>query len=271
MMLKFVPAILVLAGSMSFTSCISLNTQPPANQLSEVPETSFATFEEVYDSGYWVTMPSNSVITVIGIAGRQANKEAAIAEALADAAIKVALYYGVYGESAVVLNQGSGYLDYFSDTSYRLALQTNPEDYIGDLVFDKDKDVIEKNGSVFVRVQYHGIFNIPSYNPTAKDDVPSWVIDSNVNIPDFLTAVNYSKNKGSPQKTYQASYENAIVSLLPRLEAKTVSEIIEVQGTKINQNISTSSGTLENVIILETWLNKKTNTVWTLLAARQKA
>lgn len=265
--------VLLLGIIVLFPSCTGVNgaVQKPENtgtSLSSI--SSIASIEEMYDGGYWVTRPSNSVIPVVGIAGRRADKDAALADALADAARKAALYHGVYGETVAVLNQGSGNLDYFSDTDYRLQLENDPENYIGDLVFDKDNDVLERNGAVFVLAHYSGVSAVPSYNSVMKDGVPNWVIDFGADVPGFLTAVSYSKNKGSPQKTYQASYENAIVSLLPRLTAKTVNEIIDVQGVKINQNISASSGTVENVMILETWLDKKTGAVWTLLVARQR-
>ena len=110
--------------------------------------------EEIHDSGYWVTRPEDSSITVIGIAGRRSNRDEAIAEALADAARKVGLYHGVHGESASVLNQGAGNLDYFADFDYCLKLLTDADSYIYDLIFDKDSDVLEKNGAVYIICQY---------------------------------------------------------------------------------------------------------------------
>jgi hypothetical protein len=268
---------LILAGAFLFASCVALGNAP--KDTSQGPDTagglprgiSGRSLEESYDEGYWVTRPVDSAITVLGIAGRRANRDEALAEALADAARRVALYYGVYGESTMVLNQGAGNLDYFSDSDYRLDLLNNAEGYIDALVFDKENDILEKNGAVFVRAQYAGISAFPVYQTTVKDGVPDWVGNYVLNIPGFLTAVAYSKNKGSPQKTFQASYENALVSLLPNLSSKHASEVIDVEGGgRMTLNTSTNSGTLENVMILETWWDKKTGTVWTLLAARQK-
>jgi hypothetical protein len=224
----------------------------------------------MYDSGYWVTRPRGSIITLIGIAGRRRDKNAAIAEALADAALKAALYHGVYGETAVVLNQGSGNLDYFSDTDYRLVLENNPEAYIGDLIVDSDTDVLEKNGAVYVRARYSGVSDVPAYNSALTNGVPDWVTNYSADIPGFLSAVSYAKSMGSPQRTWRASYENALVSLLPRLASQISNDIVDVQGLRLNQNVMVSRGTLENVMILETWLDKKTGAVWTLLVARER-
>lgn len=257
-----------------FAGCVSLGVGlwGPANQVGADSPQNMPTpsLEELFDSGYWITRPSGTTVTIMGIAGRRRNKDEAIAEALADAARRVALYHGVRGESASVLNQGSGNLDYFSDFDYRLDLLHNVEDYIHALVFDKEKDVLEKNGTVVVRVQYNGVFSIPPYESVIENGMPSWVKNYGANIPGFLTGVSYSKNKGSPQKTYQASYENAIVSLLPQLSAKTANEVIDMAGGRITQNYSVSSGILEKVMILETWSDKKTGAIWTLLVARQK-
>jgi hypothetical protein len=255
--------------SVFFLSCATFEKGFPESG-GVVEEEAVLSLEEVFDRGHWVTRPSGTSTTLIGIAGRRSNREEAIAEALADAARRAALYHGVRGESATVLNQGSGNLDYFSDFDYKLDLLNNAESYINDLIFDREKDVLEKNGAVIVRAQYAGVSGVPFYNSVIEDGVPSWVKNYGIEIPGFLAGVSYSKNKGSPQKTYQASYENAIVSLLPRLSTRTAGEVIDVSGARLTRNFSVSSGTLENVMILETWIDKKTGAIWTLLVARQK-
>jgi hypothetical protein len=272
---SFMPVVMV---SFLFAACAGfeniseqeLNSRIIDGQEPEDPVLS-SSIEEIYDSGYWVTGQAGGALTVFGIAGRRGNREEAVTEALADAARRVALYYGVQGESAAVLNQGSGNLDYFSDFDYHLNLLHDSGEYIDDLVFDHDKDVLEKNGIVLVRARYSGISGIPVYKTIMEDGTPNWVKNYTADIPGFLTAVSYAKNKGTPQKTYQAAYENAIVSLLPRLSSKVANEIVDVEGVRITRNISTNSGILEPVIILETWLDKKNGAVWTLLAARPKA
>lgn len=255
--------------SVLFLSCATAEKVLPESAAAG-EEAAGPSLEELFDGGYWVTRPSEAGMTVIGIAGRRSNRNEAIAEALADAARRAALYHGVRGESATVLNQGSGNLDYFSDFDYKLDLLNNAENYIDELVFDSEKDVLEKNGAVIVRAQYAGVSGVPFYNSVVEDGVPSWVKNYGVEIPGFLTGVSFSKNKGSPQKTYQASYESAIASLLPRLSTKTAGEIIDVSGARLTRDVSVSSGILENVMILETWADKKNGAIWTLLVARQK-
>jgi hypothetical protein len=263
----FVPLLISVLFGVSCSTIAGAVSESSGMAFQNVPSRSL---EELYDSGYWVSAQSDAGIMVIGIAGRRANRKEAISEALADAARRVALYHGVQGESAVVLNQGSGNLDYFSDFDYKLVLLSKVENYINDLIFDQEKDVLEKNGAVIVRTQYTGVSTVPPYNSALEDGTPNWVKNYGADIPGFLTAVSYSKNKGSPQKTYQASYENAIVSLLPRLSTRMANEVVDVVGGRMTQNYSVSSGTLENVMILETWIDKKTGAVWTLLVAKQK-
>jgi hypothetical protein len=258
----------LLTGFLLFPSCAAA---PPQNKGGAPgPLAPAPSLEEIYDSGYWVTRPSASGITIIGITGRRLNQDEAVQEALADAARKAALYHGVRGESSSVLSQGPGNLDYFSGFDYHLDLLNSADQYAGSLVFDRDRDVLEKNGALFVRFHYPGAFDIPAYEMTVEAGVPAWVKQYNADIPGFLAGVGLARNKGTPQKTYQASYENAIVSLLPRLSSRVTSEVVDVEMSRRNLNSSTSSGVLEKVMILETWLDKKNNSVWTLLAAKQK-
>lgn len=269
-------SVFLLTGVFLAVSCANVQTQkalprPNTQTADDSPPSQTVSLEDLYDGGYWVTTQSDAGVTVMGIAGRRANRNEAIAEALADAARRVALYHGVRGESASVLNQGSGNLEYFQDFDYKLDLLNNVENYVGDLVFDKDKDILEKSGVVLVRTQYPGI-SLPSYQSVVMEDgTPDWVKNYGINIPGYLTSVSFSKNRGSPQKTYQSSYESAIASLLPRLSTRQGNEIVDVSGGKLTYNYSVSSGILENVIILETWVDKKTGAIWTLLVARQKS
>jgi hypothetical protein len=266
------------AGVFLWVSCASNSDvrQEPVisgeqdNHTYQAQNLSGRSLEEMHDSGYWITRPLDSSITIIGIAGRRNNRDDAIAEALADAARKVSLYHGIHGESSSVLNQGTGYLDYFADSDYSLKLLTDVDLYINDLTFDKDSDVFEKNGAVYVRSRYSGVSGIPPYHSVMEDGVPNWVKNTTADVPGYLTGVGFSKNKGTPQKTYQASYENAIVSLLPRLSTRVTGEVIDMKGDKVTRNISVSEGDLIGVMILETWIDKKIGTVWTLLVAKQK-
>jgi hypothetical protein len=225
--------------------------------------------EAVFDSGYWVTRPSGSVITVFGVAGRRGNREDGVRLALLDAARKIALYHGVHAESVSVLNQGSGTLDYFSDFDYRLELRRTPEEFLDALMFDRDRDLLEKNGVVFVRARYAGVSDVPPYGSALVDGVPDWTKNYAATVPGYLAGIGYSKNKGSLQKTCEASYENALVSLLPQLSTRVASDVADVNGGRVTRNATLSEGDLAGVIILETWLDRKTNAVWTLVAATQ--
>jgi hypothetical protein len=128
--------------------------------------------EESFDGVYWVTRPRDAAITIMGIAGRRGSRAESIREALADAARKAALYHGVHAESAAVLNQGSENLDYFSDFDYRINPLNSHETYIDALVFDEDKDILEKNGAVILRTRYSGVSDVRPTNPPLKGVFP---------------------------------------------------------------------------------------------------
>jgi hypothetical protein len=226
--------------------------------------------EAVFDSGYWVTRPSGGVITVVGMAGRRANREEAVRMALLDAARKAALFHGVYAESAAVLNQGAGTLDYFSDFDYRLELRRRPEELVDALAFDRERDVLEKNGVVVVRTRYAGVSEVPPYKTVWQDGAPDWTQRYAAAIPGFLIGVGYSKNKGSLPKTCEASYENALVSILPQLSTRVDTDAVDASGGRVSRNTTRSEGTLAEVMILETWFDRRVNAVWTLVAARER-
>lgn len=273
--IRFLAAAVIFMVSCAAASCAvtesSRMAPQPVEIPGEIPQDLFRwSFTEQYASGYWVTRPSRGTIPVIGIAGRRSNRDEAIQIALADAARRVALYHGVSGESVTIFNEGSGYLDYFADFDYRLTIHTDPSAYIGSLIFDKDDDVYEKDGSVYVRAKYSGVDDIPSYISDMENRVPNWVKNYHADVPGYLTGVGSSGNKGSPQATFQASYENAIVSLLPELSTKITGSLLDVEGGKAQQNIAASRGNLTNVMILETWVDSRTSSVWTLLVAKER-
>jgi hypothetical protein len=253
-----------------FLSCATgfpfQQTSSVPNQVSEAPVVSVG---EMYEKGHWITRPSDGQIYVLGISGRRNNLDDAIAGALEDAARRVALYHGLHAKSASVLNVGQGSLDYYADTDYWLTINNEAGLYSGELVFDKDSDVLEIDGQVYVLAKYSSASSIPSYNSMLQDGRPNWVKDYALEIPGYLTGIGMSKNKGSPQRTYQGSYENAIVHMLSRLSTTVTGSVDDIDGSRMTQNITTSEGDLKNVIILETWTDRNTGAVWTLLIANE--
>jgi len=263
--------ILVIAGICLYLSaCAQPAPQTPPLPTPSLPDTIWdRPVKEAFDPIHWVTRPSGNVITVVGIAGRKRNQDEAIADALADAARRVSLYYGVYGEVTTILVEGNNLLDYYANMSYSLDIHNAAESYTGALTFDKEKDVYEKDGAVYVRVRYSGVQGVPPYKSEVSGGKPSWVDNNIVDIPGFLAGVGMSKNKGSPQKTYIGSYELALASLVSTLSSQLETSMVDLERRgRINQSVERSKGTLSSVMILETWFDKKNNAVWTLLAAK---
>jgi hypothetical protein len=252
--------LVLAAGVFLCLSCVS--TREKTDTIAGRP------VGDAFDQAHWITQPLDGTITVIGIAGRSRQRDADIAEALADAARRISLYHGVYGESITVMQAGSNTLDYYGDIDYRLTLRNSPELYLDSLIFDKTTDVYEKNGSVYVRARYSGVVDIPAYAGAVSASPPDWIRGFHTDIPGFLTAVGSAKNNGTPQKTYQASYENALVSLLPRISTRMEESVIDTAGGRLIQNVSVSNGNLSKIMILETWFDERTGTVWTLLVAK---
>jgi len=259
--------LVIFAICLFFHACALLSRQTPSSPL---PDTVWnRPIKEAFDPAHWVTRPSGNTITVVGIAGRKRNQDEAINDALADAARRVSLYYGVYGETTTILMDGNNLLDFYVSTSYSLDIHDAAESYIDALTFDKDNDVYEKNGAVYVRTRYTGVQEVPPYKSEVSGGKPVWVEKYMADIPGFLVGVGMSKNKGSPQKTYIGSYENALASLISDLSSEIETSSVDMPGRgRVSQSVARSKGTLSSVMILETWFDKKNGAVWTLLVAK---
>jgi hypothetical protein len=265
-----VPLVFLLATSALFGGGLKEPPAPPQIKTPAADISAEPSFEEMIAGDHWVTRPSGSAITIIGIAGRRSNRDAAVQDALADAARKASLYHGVHAKSSAILYQGKGSLDYYSDFDYEITPENSHEAYIDALVFDEETDVLEKDGAVIARTKYHGVSDIPPYSVAVKDGVPEWVTNFTAEIPGFLAGIGHSKNQGSRPKTYTASYKAALVSLLPQLSTRVADEVADTDGGRLTSSATNSEGYLVGVMILETWYDKKTSSVWTLLAAKEK-
>jgi hypothetical protein len=165
--------------------------------------------------------------------------------------------------------EGSNVLDYYANMSYSLDILNDPESYKDSLTFDAEKDVYQKEGNVYVRTRYSGVQNVPAYESVMNNGAPQWAITLQADIPGFLTGVGVSKNKGTVQKTYIASYETALISIITGVSTRNRETIIDIPGQgRITKNVSRSRGSLTSVMILETWYDKKSKAVWTLVAAK---
>jgi hypothetical protein len=254
-----------LLSLLALWAVVFLRVYPGGEQESVPPPVVQAepSLEAAFDAGYWVTRPSDGTLTIIGIAGRRANRVLAV-----DEARKAALYHGLHAESAAVLNQGAGTLDYFSGFDYRITPANGHEGYIDALDYDEDADIFEKNGVVMARARYAVAAAVPSCAVAVKDGVPDWTKRFMADIPGFLSGVGHAANKGSLQRTSRASYEAAVVSLLPRLSMREENEVVDVAGAQVTRNIARSKVNLTGIVILEAWLDRRTGAVWTLVVAK---
>jgi hypothetical protein len=220
--------------------------------------------EQSQSEGYFVTWPADGTLTVIGTAGRRATRKASVEAALCDAAQKIALYYGVKG--VVVLDavpdggsKSTRNLDYANK---------NAEQLLQAIIFDPYKDLFVRNGTIYVRVKYNLPCQKLPYHTTMMAGKPDWVAQLSADIPGYMTAVGYSGRWATLANTCKASYENAIVSMLMQISSTVESVSIDNKdGGKLVGVSSTSKGALKDVVICETWIDKQTQGVWTLVAA----
>jgi hypothetical protein len=228
---------------------------------------------EAFAAQHWITQPSGSTITIVGIAGRKGSYDDSIKDALNDAARKVSLYYRAKGEYTIVQNDGTNILDKWISTDSKVELLNgNFASYVDSLVYEKDTDIILLKGNYYVRTRYSGVADVPAYTSVVeKDGKPRWVTGQPVLISGYLTGIGGSRNKGKGklQETYMASYEAAVLDVVQQLSSNSKNRIFDTEGGgRILESITMGKATVTNVMILETYFDQKTSAVYTLVAAK---
>ena len=224
--------------------------------------------QEQYTSGYWIVRSSNNKLIVIGVSNPMSRRESEIAAAKEDAARKVAMFYGVYGNIQTVSRTGSSFFDYMHDSNVELTYNTNPEIYIDQLTFDPQNDVLITGEAVFVRFQHNtAIINI-DYRARMINGHPSWT--RNHDLPEFdgyTTAAGFAQNQRRLKDTISKSTENAVARIIEELSTTVnAREIITGQGS--SSFIQTKSeGRLINFMVIDFWIEPETRCVYTLAIA----
>jgi hypothetical protein len=237
------------------------NTTPP----SLLGETDQGEIES-----YWISTPSNGALIIVGVANRQTKQQDAITNALHDAAQKAAHYHGIKGKITRVLNQGSGFLDFYSDAVFELEYDTEYEKYLSALSFDPARDVFVEHDAVIVRCTYTGVNpGTVSYDHGHVEGKPRWVSKPPQEIAGYMAEVGFAKTQRRLKDTLAKSRESALASLIARLSTQVLTN--DRDGTILYSNtLQISEGELVNFFVLETWIEPQTRSVWTLAVAKPK-
>jgi hypothetical protein len=248
-----------------FTSCALF-------QKITAPEGNFSKEPLAGDSGFWDTRPGNGRLIFIGGAAARENRDEAIQFALLDAARKVSIFHGVKGLSVSAVSIGEGAYDFYSDAAVDIAFDPEYERYIDELEFDPKTDVLDSDGSVFVRTRWTPpvFFHVNFFS--GGTDRPDWVTNPPETIDGFLVGVGRSNPYSRRHDTLIASYKNAIGSILNIVNSKVRSGLASVESVDyaaaVSSNVQIAEGKLSQFYILEIWTDPKTKAIWTLGIAR---
>jgi hypothetical protein len=229
------------------------------------------------DAWFWALPSSGNELVFFGASNVRLNRDEAIRFALEDAARKAAMYHFVEGSYTSKTAAGAGYLDFRSGTEASLNLDGDFTRYVEELEFDPENDILQSDGTIFVRARYHVPYPLefgaaPFFYRLAER--PGW-IENPRRIPGFMTGVGYAGRRASHRDTVNASGENAVFAIIRDVSSTLKGDTVNAQGAGAFNYISASgstvgaAGVLNGFYVLETWVDPASKAVWSLAIARE--
>lgn len=260
---------IVFLLSVLFTTCAGLNLPFSFlnNQQEETPSA---------ETPFLSSFPERGSLVFIGAAGRRSNSDETLFLALLNAAERVEMFKRVSGEYAIENYVGSGAFDYTYNTATSLTYnKEGASQYIDSLKYDPETDTMLYENTLFVRTVYSASLSSPvNYKPVYKgqDKKPTW-IESLPEIDGYEVVVGVSR-RSLLSEAYNYSRDNAIFSAISIKNTQVQHAHSDyyttehVYGYKVDdKNITYSYGTLTGFYVLDTWVDPKDKTVWTLAIA----
>jgi len=259
----------IAVSALAFLFCVSCAGVPWFSAGNNAPADAPAPF--------FSSLPDENGLVFIGSAGKRSNPEETLQLALEDAARQIAVFQKVSGEYLIVNNTGSGAFDYVNDTYTYLNYDIEgSKQYVDSLSFNAETDTLETENILFVRTRYGSALPFPlKYRPVHSDNrKPAWVDNPPLDIEGYETGIGYSGRYSSLSDTYKNSARNAVFDIIRKINSTSKSADTLYQNTgslfgykTSNNNSVHSYGTLTGFYVLDTWLDPKTKSVWTLAIA----
>jgi len=223
---------------------------------------------EQYASGYWIVRSSANKLIVIGVSNPMSRRDSEIAAAKEDAARKVAMFYGFYGNVQTTSRTGSDFFDYVHDSNVEFIFNTNPEIFVDQLTFDPQNDVLITEEAVFVRFQHDTTVMNIGYRARMINGRPSWT--RNQDLPEFdgyITAVGFAQNQRRLKDTVSKSIEDAAARIIEELSTTVNAREIITNQSSSSFIQTKSEGRLINFMVIDFWIEPETRYVYTLAIA----
>jgi hypothetical protein len=251
----------------------------PGCKSAPVVDPSSAVERPAEPSPFLLSMPTERGLSFIGVTGIRSDPKETIRLALEDAARRVAVFHKVSGEFFNEINIGSGAFDYTHNVYTTLDYDDEGyKDFVDVLQYNADTDSIEMENTFIIRVTYPAALPAPvPYHPvySGRNKKPDWVDNPPLYIGVYEVGVGYAGRHSSTADTFNASYKNAVFSIIRNLNVTSQAGDLNYQafGTfdyeTSSDNILYARSSLVNFYALDTWIDPKSKAVWTLAIARK--
>jgi hypothetical protein len=176
--------------------------------------------------------------------------------------------------SVSAVSVGEGAYDFYSDAAVDIAFDPEYEKYTEELEFDPKNDILDADGSVFVRTRWTPSVPFEVNFFSRGENRPDWITNPPESIDGFIVGVGRSNPFSRRHNTLIASYENAIGSILNTVNSRVRSGLVSVESTgyaaAASSNVQIGEGELGQFYVLEIWTEPKTGAIWTLGIARDR-
>ena len=194
-----------------------------------------------------------------------------IISAKEDAARKIAMYFGIQGRIEIINSTGSSTFDYFHNYEKEILIDENYENFLDQLTFDPQSDVLKTNEGVFISFKYKPTTAINiNYNAKIVSGRPSWTRNHDKpGITGYVSSVGFSRTFRYLKDTVNAAVEDAIATMIADLSTQVNAREVSVMENSSSSVINTiSEGRLINFQIIEIWFEPGTRSVFVLAIAK---
>ena len=221
-------------------------------------------------SNHQISIPESGSLVFIGVSGRQSRAEQEIETAREDAAKKVAMYYGLEANVVIAQSIGSNALDYYTISSFQMEPDTQFEQYLEQLTYNPERDVTRGDGVIYIRFSYPATFpgNIDYKSTKERDGTPGWVKKPPYEINGYTVQVGFARRHERIRDTITKSAEDAEAAHISHASSSFNTRVASVNDVNTTVVAQQSHGRLSQFLILETWMNPKDLSVWTLTIAK---
>ena len=250
-----------------FSSCMS---SAPANMEGGFPVFAELSIRERWESGHVVAGPQDGTLVVIGVANRLVRREDEIEVARNYAAQKVAMFHGMWGIVETIERVGETIIDDIFNSRIRLGHTVDYAQFIDQLQFDPEHDVLVINEGTLVRFRYTASVALVNFVGTiGTDGRPNWLYSRNLpEVAGYTIVVGISQQQILLRDTIMKSAQATVARIIELMNVTITEDTVETEHGPISLRTSRSEGRVDNFRILEFWIEPGSGNVHALGIAK---